>query len=113
HAAGRWVATPGPGYAPPPPPAQAAYDAPPPPAAYDAPPPPPSGPYDQAAYGAHDRWDNASADTRERENWLEQRIEQRMADGALDQWRGRQALRQLRDRSEEHTSELQSHLKLV
>ena len=72
---GRWVDTTGPGYAPP---------------------PPPSGPYDQAAYDAHDVWGGAR-DTRERENWLEQRIERRMADGALDEGRGRHALRQLHD----------------
>ena len=88
---GRWVDTTGPGYAPPPPPT--AYNQQP---AYDAP-PPPSGPYDRAAYDAHDRWGGASLDTRERENRLEQRIEQRMADGALDQGRGRYSLRQLHD----------------
>lgn len=62
-----------------------------------APPPPPPQPYGQAAYENRDYWAGAPLDTRERESWLERRIQQRMANGALDQWRGRHALRQLRD----------------
>ncbi len=63
-----------------------------------APPPPPSPrPYDQATYDNRDHWAGAPLDTRERESWLENRIQRRMANGALDQWRGRHALRQLHD----------------
>ncbi len=62
-------------------------------------PPPPAPPqaYGRPAYDNRDYWAGAPLDTRERESWLENRIQQRMANGVLDQWRGRHALRQLRD----------------
>ncbi len=44
------------------------------------------------AYGPQAGWD-----PRARADRLERRIQERMADGALDEWRGRHALRELRD----------------
>jgi hypothetical protein len=112
---GRWVSTPpgqpygtAPGYAPenaaPPPPPPAAYQdsGAPPPAygadnAYPPPPPPPAGDYDRQAAYARDPWAGAPTDTRERENWLQARIQQRIADGQLNDRQGRHALRDLDD----------------
>jgi hypothetical protein len=65
--------------------------------AYSAAPPPPPGDYGRdAAYG-RDAWAGAPMDTREREDWLQTRIQQRIADGQLDDRRGRHALRDLDD----------------
>ena len=84
---GRWVDTTNRGYAPPPPP-QNAY-APPPPAPYAG--------GDQYANSGGDRWRGAPMDTREREHWLEDRIQHRMSEGGLDDRRGRHALHELND----------------
>jgi len=115
---GRWVDTanqgpppPPPGYAPqvasgqpdgygppPPPPADAprgAYEQ---QDAYGSPPPPPGDAYDRDHHdGDREQLASAPADTRERENWLENRIQQRLADGSIDQGRGRHALREVGD----------------
>ena len=56
--------------------------------AYAPPPPPP---------GAPGPGETAAMDTREREAALEDRIQARLADGRLDQGRGRDALRQVGD----------------
>jgi hypothetical protein len=111
---GHWVATPAgqpygaaPGYAgdnayPAPPPPAAYQDSGPPPPAYGAdnaypPPPPPPSDYDrQGAYG-RDAWAGAPMDTRAREDWLQSRIQQRIADGELSDRQGRHALRDLDD----------------
>jgi hypothetical protein len=117
---GQWVATPSgqpygtaPSYA-----TDDRYSQPPPPAAYQdsgpapayqadnayPPPPPPSyqdnaapppGDYDrQAAYG-RDAWAGAPMDTREREDWLQARIQRRIAEGELSDRQGRHLLREL------------------
>ena len=93
---------------PPPPPAygqNGAYGPPqggygPPPAGSDqggyAPPPPPPGAYDQsAAYGGGGYQGADRIDTRQREDWLQNKIQQRIADGAIGDRDGRRALRQL------------------
>jgi len=61
------------------------------------PPPPPAGEQDRHAGYGGDPWAGAPADTREREDWLQARIQQRIADGQLDDRRGRRALRDLDD----------------
>jgi hypothetical protein len=109
---GHWVTTPpgqpygsAPGYAadnaypPPAPPPPSYQDNAAPPPAYSAdngyPPAPPPGDYDrQAAYPA-DPWAGAPGDTREREDWLQSRIQRRIADGELSDRQGRHALRDL------------------
>jgi hypothetical protein len=67
------------------------------PASDSAPPPAYAGDYDrQAAYG-RDPWAGAPMDTREREDWLQARIQQRIADGAVSDRQGRRALRDVDD----------------
>ena len=88
---GHWVDTP-----------QPSYTAPPPPPAYGqdngyAPPPPPPGDHDRYADQGRGPWAGAPGDTREREDWLQARIQQRIGDGELDDRRGRHALRDLDD----------------
>jgi outer membrane lipoprotein SlyB len=61
-------------------------------------PPPPQGEgYDRVAVYGHDRWEGAPMDTRAREDWLQSKIQARVADGRLDDRRGRHALRDLND----------------
>lgn len=109
---GRWVETrpeaPPPTYADPPPAYGQANGYPPPAASgqdngYPPPPPPPSDSY---SYGqarpyegdnGYQRSDSRSYDTREREDRLQARIQQQIADGRLDDRRGRHALRDLDD----------------
>lgn len=50
-----------------------------------------------AAYSDRTRWTGAPLDVRARENWLDQSIRSRMANGTLDPYEGRQALRELRN----------------
>lgn len=57
----------------------------------------PSGDYDRSAAYSGDAWAGAPSDTREREDWLQARIQQRIAEGAIDDRRGRRALRDLDD----------------
>jgi hypothetical protein len=79
---GHWVATP---------PGQPYGTAP----GYGADPAPPPGDYDrQVAYG-RDPWAGAPVDTRQREDWLQARIQQRIADGQVSDRQGRHALRDL------------------
>jgi hypothetical protein len=109
---GHWVDTPAqPSYtAPPPPPTygqEGGYAPPPPPPdgyGQDRPPgqdsgyaPPPPGDHDRYADQGRDPWAGAPTDTREREDWLQARIQHRIADGELDDRRGRHALRDLDD----------------
>ncbi len=50
-----------------------------------------------AAYSDRDRWEGAPLDVRAREDWLDQGIRRRIADGSLDNSAGRRALRELSD----------------
>jgi len=50
-----------------------------------------------AAYSDRDRWAGAPLDVRAREDWLDQGIRRRIADGSLDNSAGRRALRELSD----------------
>ena len=93
---GRWIDTTRRDYAPPPPretyappaPPRDTYGSPPPRDSYAPPAPPP--------YAGGDHWRGAPMDTRERERWLEDRIQRKISDGSLDYPRGRHALRELR-----------------
>jgi hypothetical protein len=67
----------------------------PPPARSYAPPPPSYG--DQYATNGGAQWRGAPMGTRQREQWLRERIQQRVSEGAIDDRRGRHALRELSD----------------